>query len=51
MEWLKYFGIIKSETYPLYDIVDGALLRFAIEDDIWFYSGERPIVRHLQKYA
>lgn len=41
-----FWGIIKSEMYQMYDIVDEASLKFAIEDYIRFYSEERPQDRY-----
>ena len=36
-----FWGIIKSEMYALYEIIDEASLRFAINDYLRFYAEER----------
>ena len=36
-----FWGIIKSEMYALYEIIDEASLRFAIKDYLRFYAEER----------
>lgn len=36
-----FWGIIKSEMYQMYEIIDESSLRFAIKDYIRFYSDER----------
>lgn len=41
-----FWGIIKTEMYQMYEIVDEASLRFAINDYIRFYSEERPQDRY-----
>ena len=41
-----FWGIIKSEMYQMYDIIDEESLRFAIQDYIRFYSEERPQDRY-----
>ena len=41
-----FWGIIKSEMYQMYEIVDEPSLRYAITDYIRFYSEERPQERY-----
>lgn len=41
-----FWGIIKSEMYQMYEIVDEPSLRYAITDYIRFYSEERPQDRY-----
>ena len=36
-----FWGIMKSEMYHMYEIIDEESLRFAIKDYIRFYSEER----------
>ena len=36
-----FWGIIESEMYHMYEIIDEESLRFAIKDYIRFYSEER----------
>ena len=41
-----FWGIIKSEMYQMYEIIDEASLRYAIKDYLRFYSEERPQDRY-----
>ena len=41
-----FWGIIKSEMYQMYEIIDEPSLRYAITDYIRFYSEERPQDRY-----
>ena len=41
-----FWGIIKSEMYQMYEILDEASLRYAIKDYIRFYCQERPQSRY-----
>ena len=41
-----FWGIIKSEMYQMYEIIDKATLRYAINDYIRFYTEERPQNRY-----
>lgn len=41
-----FWGIIKSEMYQMYEIIDEASLRYAIKDHLHFYSEERPQDRY-----
>lgn len=41
-----FWGILKTEMYQMYDIIDEASLRFAIKDYIRFYSEDRPQDRY-----
>lgn len=41
-----FWGIIKTEMYQMYEIIDEESLRFAITDYIRFYSEERPQDRY-----
>lgn len=41
-----FWGIIKSEMYQMYEIIDEATLRYAINDYIKFYTEERPQDRY-----
>nr|WP_303022304.1 integrase core domain-containing protein [uncultured Blautia sp.] len=38
----SFWGIIKSEMYQMYEIIDEVSLRYAIKDYLRFYSEERP---------
>lgn len=41
-----FWGIIKTEMYQMYSIIDETSLRFAINDYLRFYSEERPQDRY-----
>lgn len=41
-----FWGIIKSEMYQMYEIIDEVSLRYAIKDYLRFYSEERPQDRY-----
>lgn len=42
----SFWGIIKSEMYQMYEIIDETSLRYAINDYLRFYSEEYPQDRY-----